>query len=386
MLRDRRSALSAFRHPTWRPQTSAPWSVPSRIAPIRKRERIRLVRDYRRIAPTGTRRVWPHNTPTVPPVTVFVRVRVSATSATLSARVSSSSMDSFLSSAAASTTSLFRSDLMIPRVRARPTTGTSSVSTSSTITTVMDDAPRSSSVTSAPPRSSTSSSSSSSSSATTARRRALGSGLSGVAASFAAGEDFSQQARASTSSTTSESAHAAARLREITRRVSITNSPGGAGPSLSMQTARSVSPELYAFDTASEAGTLLGVPSSHPPRTSTTDPRHVPMPSDLDSDLDSMAANAYKPHASRSRAVPGPERLKALVDTLNESEEIDERPTTPPRIRVRTLSFPESSPQPVRTSSNQTRVSLSDEEAEGKIGRYSSTLFSLVGNCRSIAH
>jgi len=189
----------------------------------------------------------------------------------------------------------------------------------------------------------------SSSSSSSARRRAYAHEGTNLA------EDFSHVARASTSGSDS----AAARLRELTRRVPVIGAP----TSTSVFPARSSSPELVYFDTASEAGTIkqpAGGVGREP-----KDPHAVPIPSDLDSDLDRMAENAFKPHPSRIKSAQ--EKLHELVALVTTD---DEKVVTPPKLRTRTLSF--TSPPPQRHAMK--RVSLSDEEAETTSSRHSSAL------------
>jgi len=188
----------------------------------------------------------------------------------------------------------------------------------------------------------------SSSSSSSARRRAYAHEGTHLA------EDFSRVARASTSGSDS----AAARLRELTRRVPVISPP----TSTSVLPARSSSPELVYFDTASEAGTII---QSAGVERKPNDPHAVPIPSDLDSDLDRMAENVFKPHPSQLKSAQ--EKLHELVALVTTD---DEKVMTPPKLRTRTLSF--TSPPPQRHALK--RVSLSDEEAETTSSRHSSAL------------
>lgn len=190
----------------------------------------------------------------------------------------------------------------------------------------------------------------SSSSSSSVRRRARAKGGSNLA------EDFSHVARASTSSSDS----AAARLRELTKRVPVIGPPTSA----SMMPARSSSPEDVYFDTASEAGTIVrpGSGAEQKPK----DPHTVPMPADLDSDLDRMAENFFKPHPSRLKSAQ--EKLHELVASVTSD---DEKVMTPPKFRTRTSSF--TSPPSQRQALK--RVSLSDEEPETSSQRHSGAPF-----------
>lgn len=185
----------------------------------------------------------------------------------------------------------------------------------------------------------------SSSSSSSTRRRAYPHGTTDTA------EDFSRVARASTS--TSDSA--AARLRDLTRRVPLTGPP----TLTSAMPARSSSPELVHFDTASEAGTILRPASRAEWK---PHPHTTPMPSDLDSDLDRMAENAFNPHPARPKSAQ--EKLRELVTSVTTD---DERVVTPPKLRMRTSSF---TTPPQRQAPK--RVSLSDEEVETTSSRHSS--------------
>lgn len=185
-------------------------------------------------------------------------------------------------------------------------------------------------------------------------------------------DSFSRLARASTSSSDS----AASRLRALTSRVVPLQS-------IPTRAIRHTSPEISLFDTeASEAGTIV---RGHTDKN--RDSRSFPIPSDLESDLDSMADNALRPHPNIPRSKSAQDRLQALYAAAEEkysengSEDQHARPTTPPNRRPRTSSL--ISPPTQRRVSASRRLSLSDEEGEQTGSR---TRMSPYSNMWSLTH
>ncbi|KAF8315925.1 hypothetical protein DL93DRAFT_821761 [Clavulina sp. PMI_390] len=267
-------------------------------------------------------------------------------------------MDSLWS---AGSTSLFRADTLSMFPRTRVVRNSDTLTTSSTTNpSAHAPGPRSNNDNLEYDRASSAAEPSSSSSS---RRRTPGSNGIGMA-NMGRAQDYNNLARASTSSTSSDSTTVADRLREVTKRISpVNNISPPKSSQLSLQAQPSVPRRLFDLDTVSEAGTVRGgVDDEEARREKESLP---PLPSDLDSDFDSISRKPY-PMKSNARPATGSDRFRAFIATLDDDDTPNNQrnpPTTPPRTRVRTQSFP-----PPQQSASK-KATLSDEEVDSIVSK-----------------